>query len=687
MRFTIKMKLAVIFACILVLLGGVAFQGTSALGSANQALNDLVNGPSVAVSAANQIARSQDAFSRALLEHLNATSDAEMVRAEQEIAADSSAVQSGIADLKKLNADKAGPILDSLSSETTSLDQLMAQFFEISRKNTNTKGGDMAVTDTPKARAAVDTALDALMVATAAVFDKLPVVQDIDTVRVAALTMSTTQMGVVVATEDEKMAAFKAENAAASASGLAAITKLEQRNLPETQAALATLRTAFADFGKINDQIVALGIENSNVAAAKFLADQIAPQSDKIKKNIESLLELTRQDMANSVQVSDQNYATTFSLLIGISLVALIFGTVSAFWVSMSISKGLARALDVGLRLAQGQLSADTTSKSNDEISDLLGVNGDLIAKLRAVAQDMNQSSSAVAAGAHAMSATAEQLASGATEQAAAAEQASSAMEEMTANIRQSADNAAQTEKIAAQSSAQAIESGKAVDEAVRAMKTIADKITIIQEIARQTDLLALNAAVEAARAGQHGKGFAVVASEVRKLAERSQQAAGEINELSGKTVEVSMKAGAMLQTLVPSIQKTADLVTEISAAMREQNTGADQINQAIRQLDSVIQSNASASTEAASVSQGLAAQSEQLHATIGFFKLEEQTGINRASQAKQIIVTQKRPKPSVFGAGSSTISTYANGQTNGRSNGIPLNIADDMSDSDFERY
>jgi len=685
MRFTIKMKLAVIFACLLVLLGGVAIQGTLALDKANQELADLVNGPAASVTAANLIALNKATYTKALLEHLNSANDAEMVQFEQVIAASGSAIQAAIADLRKLNADKAGPILDDLTSQTTSMDQLVAQFIEISRKNTNTKGGDLSISESPKARAEVQAALDALAASTTAIFDKLPVVTDIERVRAAVLTMATSQMGVIIATEAATMDAFKAENATASAAGLATIAKLEQRNLPEIQQTLTALRTAYVNFSAINDRVLALGLENSNAVAARFLAEKIGPESEKISKDILSLVDLTHDSMANSVQVSDQNYATTFSLLIGMSVAAVIFGLASAFWVSMSISNGLRRALDVGLRLAQGQLSADTSSKSNDEISDLLGVNGELIAKLRAVAQDMNQSSSAVAAGAHAMCATAEQLAAGATEQAAAAEQASSAMEEMTANIRQSADNAAQTEKIATQSSGQAIESGKAVDEAVRAMKTIADKITIIQEIARQTDLLALNAAVEAARAGQHGKGFAVVASEVRKLAERSQQAAGEINELSGKTVEVSMKAGSMLQALVPSIQKTADLVTEISAAMREQNTGADQINQAIRQLDSVIQSNAAASTEAASVSQGLAAQSEQLHATIGFFKLDDQPSAVRASAAKQIVVTQKRSKPAINSAPSAP--NGSNGHTNGRSNGVPLHLTEDLSDADFERY
>ena len=260
-----------------------------------------------------------------------------------------------------------------------------------------------------------------------------------------------------------------------------------------------------------------------------------------------------------------------------------------------------------------------------------------MVAKLKDVINNVKLSIENVASGAQAMSASSEEMSQGASEQAAAAEEASSSVEQMTANIRQNADNAMQTEKIAIQASGDAKAGGQSVNETVSAMKEIAGKIMIIEEISRQTNLLALNAAIEAARAGEHGKGFAVVAAEVRKLAERSQKAAGEINELSTNSVEVAEKAGTVLGALVPNIQKTAELVQEIAASSREQDAGADQISKSIQQLDAVIQQNASASEEMASTSEELSGQSEQLAEMIAFFIMDEGSRErNRISQVKR---------------------------------------------------
>jgi methyl-accepting chemotaxis protein len=309
------------------------------------------------------------------------------------------------------------------------------------------------------------------------------------------------------------------------------------------------------------------------------------------------------------------------AMVIGLS-VSLLIGIVLTLVITRGIVVPLTKGVEFARRVAEGDLTATVDVNQKDEAGMLADALRQMISRLRDVVATVKIISENVATGSQQMSASSEEMSQGVSEQSASAEEISSSMEQMAANIRQNADNAVQTEKIALKSAEDAREGGKAVVETVKAMKNIAEKILVIEEIARQTDLLALNAAIEAARAGEYGKGFAVVASEVRKLAEKSQSSAAEIKIQSTTSVEIAEKAGEMLSTLVPDIQKTAELVQEINAASNEQNTGADEINKAVQQFDQVIAQNASSSEEMASTAEELAAQGDQLLTTIGFFKI-----------------------------------------------------------------
>ena len=423
------------------------------------------------------------------------------------------------------------------------------------------------------------------------------------------------------------------------ADAFAAVTKLATEEGKTRWERVAQLS---ATFNQADDQIRDF-IKGGNMDGANNISVTTARQAaNDIDATLDEILALEKQRMQDADDSAEQQYGTTRTMMIAVAAVALLIAVLTAFWIANTISKGLNRANTVVREVAEGDLTKMAEITTHDEIGELLGNVNVMIERLRGVVADALSAADNVSSGSQELSASSEQVSQGATEQAASAEEASASMEQMAANIKQNADNAAQTEKIARQSAKDAEASGDAVNRAVDAMRTIAEKIGIVQEIARQTDLLALNAAVEAARAGEHGKGFAVVASEVRKLAERSQSAAAEISSMSSDTVKAARDAGEMLGRLVPDIRKTAELVSEISAACREQDIGASQINEAIQQLDKVTQQNAGASEEMSATSEELAAQAEELQASIAFFKVDT-AGATRAGVRKTATKTSAK--------------------------------------------
>lgn len=413
-----------------------------------------------------------------------------------------------------------------------------------------------------------------------------------------------------------------------------------------------------------------------------YYMEEVDIAADLTGKKLEQLEELADSEMSEAMTQADRTEQAGFMLLIAAIIIGIALAAVIGLKISFMISNPVKKITAQANEIANGRLDLENLDiKSKDEIGQLAKAFSDMSTALRYKAlclekisagdltEEINLSSEKDAlghamvlmteklneiinnvmtaannvvegsrqistsaqqfsAGAESISATAQQLSQGSNEQASSAEEVSASMEEMSTNITQNAENSMQTEKIALQAANDADDGGEAVNKTVEAMKDIAEKICIIEEIARNTNLLALNAAIEAARAGEHGRGFAVVASEVRKLAERSQRAASEISQLSGSSVQIAEKAGSLLEKIVPDIQKTASLVQEISAASIEQKSGADQINSAIIQLDSVIQQNASASEEMSSTSEEQSSQAEEMAAISEEF----------ASQASQLL-------------------------------------------------
>ena len=389
-----------------------------------------------------------------------------------------------------------------------------------------------------------------------------------------------------------------------------------------------------------------------------------------------------------------------------ILILALIMAVVIVI-VSVIFARSIANPINKGVAFAQklsrGDLTATVDVDQNDEIGTLANALKDMSAKLKEVVTGIQTGANNIASASQQVSSSSQQMSQGSNEQASAAEEVSSSMEQMTSNIQQNSDNAKETEQIAQKATEGIKEGNQAAQTSVQSMKEIAEKISIINDIAYQTNILALNAAVEAARAGEHGRGFSVVASEIRKLAERSSEAAKEIDEKSRSGVEISQKAGKQLDEIVPEIEKTTRLVQEITASTTEMNNGSSQVNSSVQQLNQVTQQNASSSEELATNAEELSGQADQLKRLVGFFKIEQDGSSNLPEQSKSYNVnmqhldqqsnTQQANQPTNTQQNqNANVKTQQNqpAQTGNTANkGKDLNLDNSQKDSDenYEQY
>ncbi|MFM2477818.1 methyl-accepting chemotaxis protein [Celerinatantimonas sp. MCCC 1A17872] len=626
-KITLKTLIIWGYVLLIILLAATSFQGIRKLQSANTEMNFIVEGPAEVIRLTARMRQDLLELGMESAEYILAKTEANQKKLEANI----DVVHKRLMDRQnRLAKVLPAQYTDQLTQFDTNLKnyrEVIHKVVKLASQNTNLKATQMSETVALEAYKKLMAQINTLC---EKISYKVSNELDIDNLRLLAkenerLASLNYYMGEIqrlekiflLTTSQQGMDKIQEQLDAMIAQATLIEKNLQQEALPDQSHDIDAIIRSFNEYLNVQKQVFELDRENTNTRAYELLESEGAQAMNETSKYLTMMLNGADKTMNETVLETNTTFEITARVLL------ILFGV--SFVVSVLIAIIVVTRINEIARIASTIGEGDLNQRFNPKYSehDIYGVLRSMNERLRDIVGRIKEASGNVASGSVQLSGTGQQIAQGATEQASSLEEISSAVEQMSANISHSADNAKQTEQIASQAADDADSSGKAVKDSVLAMKDITERINIIEEIARQTNLLALNAAIEAARAGEHGKGFTVVAAEVRKLAERSQRAAGEIVELSRNSLNISEQAGEMLEKLVPNIQKTADLVQEISASAIEQNKGASEINTAIQQLDQVVQQSAAAAEEMASTSEELSAQAEQMNTTMEFFKVD----------------------------------------------------------------
>ncbi len=707
---TIKAKMTLAFAALLLLIAGVAFAGTTSMGTINDRLNYLVDVPVQRLVLAQQLREELLQVSREEKNMILEDDEAVMAEYGQSIQASLARIDEKVAAIEPLIEDAGKDELAAFKQQIVTYRPLIAEIQRLATLNSDVRAQALSDGEAQTAFRNGEASMDSLRselgtaglnpVELETIEDQLRILED------GLNDMRRFESSVLLSKKQEAIDADTAKFQAEIASVKGAQDALTSELGGSFAKRWSELDTAADDYVKAATRVLEIKSANGNVKAFNLSSGDARKALEGASEQLQTIVSMNQTAMKEAKDESDVAYVDARRLMIGLCFGSVVLGCALAFIITRSLLRQLGgepgEVVGIAQKVAEGDLSMklrDTGVPEGsiyaairtmvDELRALAGISGRIAegdltveleradapegsiyramramtGQLRSVVTAVRNATDNVSSSSEQVGTTSAQLAQGSNQQAGSVQEMSSSIEQMAANIKQNAENAIKTEELARASAESADASGSAMSQTVTAMREIAGKVTIIEEIARQTNLLALNAAIEAARAGEHGKGFAVVAAEVRKLAERSQASAAEISHVASSSVVTAEHAGKMLQEMLPNIRRTSELVAEITAATQEQEQGAGQINIAAQQLDQVVQQNAAGAEELSTTANELTGQARALTQVVSFFRLPgtgvrglhvERAAANTRPKAPTMVAhkTPAAPKPATRSEG-----------------------------------